>query len=138
PVSIAELTSQAVLADTLGYNLVSLDDSAGLDAWSTLSWIAARTERIRLLPIVDLTLHSPAVLGRAAASLDLLSGGRLELGLTADGADIVDEAIDIIRGIWAAGEPGRLRHTGDHYRVEGAERGPTPAHDIPILVQGTG
>lgn len=138
PHSTPDLIAQAVLADTLGYDLVSLDDSAELDAWSTLSWIAARTESIRLLPVVDLALHSPAVLGRAAASLDLLSGGRLELGLTAGDADIVDEAIDVIRGIWSVGEPGRLRHTGDHYRVDGAERGPTPTHDIPILVQGAG
>src|SRR5690606_25932515 len=85
----------------------------------------------------DLATHNPAVLGRAAASLDLLSGGRLELGLTADDADAVDEAIDVIRGVWAIGD-GLLRHTGDHYRVDGAERGPAPAHDIPILVQGTG
>src|SRR5690554_5677680 len=134
----ATLIEHAVLADTLGYDSVSVDESSPLEVWSSLSWIAGRTERIRLLPVVNLNLHSPAVLGRAAASLDLLSGGRLELGLTAEDADAVDEAITIIRDLWMAGEPGRVRHVGAHYRVEGADRGPTPAHGIPILVQGTG
>ncbi|MHA6667458.1 LLM class flavin-dependent oxidoreductase [Homoserinimonas sp. A447] len=138
PSSTDEVTGHAILADTLGYDLVSVDDSVALDAWSALSWIAGRTRNIRLLPIVDLSLRSPGVLGRAAASLDLLSGGRLELGLTADDADAVAEAISIIRGMWAVDDRRPPRHAGAHYRVDGAERGPAPAHDVPILVQGTG
>jgi alkanesulfonate monooxygenase SsuD/methylene tetrahydromethanopterin reductase-like flavin-dependent oxidoreductase (luciferase family) len=156
------LIEQATLAESLGYDLVSTGDSAGFDAWSALSWIAGRTEHIRLLPILTLTQQSPAVIGRAAASLDLLSGGRLQLGLTAadrriddprtgetrigkpstddtsTGADDLAEAIEIIRAVWAVGETAPLRHVGARYRLDGAARGPMPAHSVPILVQGTG
>ncbi|HEY5221496.1 MAG TPA: LLM class flavin-dependent oxidoreductase [Microbacteriaceae bacterium] len=138
PVTTETLVEHAVLAETVGYDLVSVDDTTGFDAWSTLSWIAGRTERIRLLPIVTLAEQTPAVLGRAAASLDLLSAGRLELGLTGAEPGALAEAIDIIRGSWAVGDATPLRHAGAHYRLDGAERGPAPAHNVPILVQGMG
>ena len=83
------------------------------------------------------------MLARAAASLDLLSGGRLDLTL---GTDVrptaarssptsgrgLDEAIEVIRGVLDAGETGPLRYPGSHYRVPEAQRGPLPAHRIPI------
>lgn len=90
------------------------------------------------------------MLARAAASLDLLSGGRLELGLGAgafwdgiaamggqrltpgEGVTALEEGIDIIRGVWDAREPSPLRVGGEHHRVDGAKRGPDPAHDIGI------
>jgi alkanesulfonate monooxygenase SsuD/methylene tetrahydromethanopterin reductase-like flavin-dependent oxidoreductase (luciferase family) len=136
--SAETVTQRGTLADALGYDLVTVDDSSELDPWAALSWLAGRTERIRLLPIVSIGRHSPAVLGRAAASLDLLSGGRLQLGLTGDDAADISEAIEIIREIWAVDAPGRLRHGGSRYSVNGAERGPAPDHDVPILVRGLG
>ncbi|WUE11845.1 LLM class flavin-dependent oxidoreductase [Nonomuraea sp. NBC_00507] len=122
-----------------------------LDTWTLLSYVAARTERIRVTGnVINLPLRPPAVLARAAASLDLLSGGRFELGLGAGGfwdaieamggrrlspgqaVDALDEAIDIIRGVWDADNKTRLRVDGTYYQVEGAKRGPAPAHDIGI------
>jgi alkanesulfonate monooxygenase SsuD/methylene tetrahydromethanopterin reductase-like flavin-dependent oxidoreductase (luciferase family) len=44
----------------------------------------------------------------------------------------LDEAIDIIRGVWDADVPGTLNVDGEFYPVQGAERGPAPAHEIPI------
>ncbi|CAN5329996.1 hypothetical protein BH09ACT5_BH09ACT5_08710 [soil metagenome] len=94
----------------------------------------------------------PAVFARAAASLDLLSGGRFEMGLGAggfwdaieaiggrrltpgQGVDALSEAIDIIHGVWDASERSPLRIAGEYYSVNGAKRGPAPAHDIPIWV----
>lgn len=94
----------------------------------------------------------PAVLARAAASLDLLSGGRTSLGLGAgfywdavqaiggrrltplQGVAALDEAIDIIRGVWDADEPGGVDVDGEFHSVHGAERGPAPAHEIPIWI----
>ncbi|MDP4501700.1 LLM class flavin-dependent oxidoreductase [Nonomuraea sp. G32] len=122
-----------------------------LDTWTLLSYVAARTERIRVTGnVINLPLRPPAVLARAAASLDLLSGGRFELGLGAGGfwdaieamggrrlspgqaVDALDEAIDIIRGVWDVDNKTRLRVDGTYYQVEGAKRGPAPAHDIGI------
>src|SRR3954451_2265213 len=147
----------AVLADQLRYDLVTFQDHpyqpSFHDTWTLLTWVAARTERIHLSGnVLNLPLRQPAVLARSAASLDLLSGGRFELGIgaggfwdaieamggrrltPAQGVDALGEAIDIIRRIWAAHEPGGVHVQGRYYQVDGAKRGPAPAHDIGIWV----
>jgi alkanesulfonate monooxygenase SsuD/methylene tetrahydromethanopterin reductase-like flavin-dependent oxidoreductase (luciferase family)/FAD/FMN-containing dehydrogenase len=122
---------------------------AFLDTWTLMSWVAAQTDTLRVAPnVLNLPLRQPAVLARSAASLDLLSRGRVELGLGAgafwDGivamggprrtpgqsVDALDEAIDVIRGVWDTGARGGVRVEGEHYKVTGAKRGPEPAHDI--------
>jgi alkanesulfonate monooxygenase SsuD/methylene tetrahydromethanopterin reductase-like flavin-dependent oxidoreductase (luciferase family) len=143
------------LSEAAGLDLVTFQDhpyqAAFLDTWTLLSYVAARTERVRLAGnVLNLPLRQPAVLARAVASLDLLSGGRVELGLGAGGfwgpiaamggerltpgesVTALGEAIDIIRGIWDADERNRLVVDGRHHRVDGAKRGPAPAHDIDI------
>jgi len=137
PVLLAELV------EGLGYDLVTFQDHpyqpAFHDTWTLLSWVAARTERIHLSANVhNLQLRRPALLARAAASLDLLSGGRLELGIGAGGfpeaVSALEEAIPIIRGIWDAAERRPLRLAGRYHSVDGAKRGPAPAHDIPLWI----
>src|SRR5919201_3626614 len=86
------------------------------------------------------------------ASLDLLSGGRFELGLGAgafwdaieamagprrsprETVQALSEAIDVIRAIWDPAERRGVYVDGEHYRVRGAKRGPAPAHDISIWI----
>src|SRR6185312_9392972 len=82
--------SLALLSEQLGYDLVTFQDHpyqpAFLDTWTLLSWVASRTERVHLSPnVLNLPLRPPAVTARAAASLDLLSGGRMSLALGAGG-----------------------------------------------------
>lgn len=145
----------AELAERVGLDLVSFQDhpyqSRFLDTWTLLSFLAARTERVKLAPnVLNLPLRPPAVLARAAASLDLLSGGRLELGLGAgffwdaieamgvprltpgESVAALEEAIAVIRAIWDTETRGGVRFEGEHYRLRGAARGPAPAHPIPI------
>ncbi len=146
----------AQLSERLGFDFVTFQDhpyqSSYLDTWTLLAWVAARTERIGVSGnVLNLPLRQPpAVLARAAASLDLLSGGRVSLGLGAgffwdaihaiggrrltplQGVAALGEAIDIIRGIWHADGPSTLTVDGEFYPVHGAERGPAPAHEIPI------
>jgi alkanesulfonate monooxygenase SsuD/methylene tetrahydromethanopterin reductase-like flavin-dependent oxidoreductase (luciferase family) len=149
PVALAQLS------ENLGFDLVTFQDHpyqpAFLDTWTLLSWVAARTERIHLSGnVLNLPLRPPAVLARAAASLDLLSGGRFELGLGAggfwdavgamggrqltpgQGVDALSEAIDVIRGIWDATDRSVLRVPGEYYHLDGAKRGPATPHEIPI------
>ena len=124
----------ARLAEELGLDVVAVrDEPDGPDAWTLLSWIAGETNGVRLaLDGLDLVRRPASVAARAAASLDLLSGGRVEVGLAPDGAD---EAIDILRALWAS-DPTPVTYAGTHQRLAGATRGPAPAHDIPIWVGG--
>ncbi len=147
----------AVRADEAGLDLVSFQDHPYqprfLDTWTLLSYVAARTQRVRLAPnVLSVPLRLPAVLARAAASLDLLSGGRVELGLGAGGfrdaiaaiggpkltagesVEALEESIDVIRAIWDAQEPRGVRYAGRHHRLEGAKRGPAPAHPIGLYI----
>ncbi|WP_315096501.1 LLM class flavin-dependent oxidoreductase [uncultured Cellulomonas sp.] len=151
----AQVVALARASESAGLDLVTFQDHpyqpAFLDTWTLLSWVAASTERVQVAGnVLNLPLRPPAVLARAAASLDLLSGGRFALGLGAgafwdaivamgqprltpgQGVDALEEALDIIRGIWDADERSPLRVPGTHHHVDGAKRGPAPAHDIPV------
>ncbi|MGA7912058.1 MAG: LLM class flavin-dependent oxidoreductase [Candidatus Dormiibacterota bacterium] len=143
----------ALLADDLGFDLVGIQDHPYqhrfLDTWTLLTAIAVRTSRITVFPdVVNVPLRPPAVLAKAAASLDLLTGGRLELGLGAGGSweaiksiggpvrtrgesvSALEEAIQVIRLMWS-GERG-VRFAGEFYQLDGVHTGPAPAHPIGI------
>jgi alkanesulfonate monooxygenase SsuD/methylene tetrahydromethanopterin reductase-like flavin-dependent oxidoreductase (luciferase family)/hemerythrin-like domain-containing protein len=147
----------STLADRAGLDLVSFQDhpyqARLLDAWTLLSFVAARTSRVRLSAnVLNLPLRNPAVIARAVASLDILSGGRAELGIGAgafwDGIEAMggrrltpgqsvtalEEAIDVIRALWDVGQPGAAHVDGSYHRLDGAARGPAPLHDIGIWV----
>jgi alkanesulfonate monooxygenase SsuD/methylene tetrahydromethanopterin reductase-like flavin-dependent oxidoreductase (luciferase family)/FAD/FMN-containing dehydrogenase len=150
PVALAQLSEQ------LGYDLVTFQDHpyqpAFHDTWTLISYVAAATSTIHIAPnVLNVPLRQPAVMARAAASLDLLSGGRIDLGLGAGGfwdpivamggrrltpgqsVDALAEAIDIMRGIWDPDARGALRG-GEYHPVNGAKRGPAPAHPIPLWI----
>jgi alkanesulfonate monooxygenase SsuD/methylene tetrahydromethanopterin reductase-like flavin-dependent oxidoreductase (luciferase family) len=143
----------AGLADELGFDLIGLQDhpyqSRFLDAWTLLTAMAMRTKRIQVFPdVANLPLRPPAILAKAAASLDLLTGGRVELGLGAGGSfdaikaiggpmrtrgesvDALEEAIQVIRLMWSAVRGARFE--GKYYQLAGVHAGPAPAHPIGI------
>jgi hypothetical protein len=122
-------------ADEAGLDWVSVQDHpyqpAFLDAWTLLTAIASATSRIGVFPnVVNLPLRPPAVLARMVASLDILSGGRVELGIGA--VDALREGIAVIRALWTPGPGARL--AGQYYSLAGAKPGPFPAHDVGIWV----
>ncbi len=150
---------QIVAADRAGLDLVGVQDHPYqrrfFDTWTLLSYAAGRTERIRLVPdVINLPLRHPALLAKSAASLDVLSGGRVELGLGAgafwegveamggprrsakESVDALEEAISILRSFWS-GQPS-VDHVGEHYSVKGAKPGPPPAHRIGIWLGAYG
>jgi alkanesulfonate monooxygenase SsuD/methylene tetrahydromethanopterin reductase-like flavin-dependent oxidoreductase (luciferase family) len=145
----------AMLADELGFDLIGVQDHPYqrrfFDTWTLLVAMAMRTNRATVFPdVANLPLRPPAVLAKAAASLDILSGGRFELGLGAGGfwdaikamggpvrtpgesVAALEEAIQVIRMMWS-GERG-LRFDGKFYQLAGVQSGPVPSHEIGIWV----
>ncbi len=141
------------VADRAGLDLVGVQDHPYqrrfLDAWSLIPVLLAETERISICTdVANLPLRPPAVMAKAAATLDVLSGGRFELGLGAGGypdpiagfggprrtpgesVEALDEAIDLIRLLWS--EERSVSFEGKHYRLDDARPGPRPAHPIGI------
>ena len=148
----------ARVLDRLGYDLIGIQDhpyqARHFDALALIGYLLGQTERVRIFPdVANLPLRPPAMLAKQAATLDLLSGGRFELGLgtgafweaigamggpvrtPGEAVASLREAIEIVRAFWAGGS---LRHAGEHYRVVGARPGPPPAHDIGIWLGVTG
>src|SRR3954470_13123829 len=140
----AATVEQIVAADQAGLDLVGVQappyQQRFFDTWTLLSYVAARTERVRLVPdVANLPLRGPLMLAKAAASLDVLSGGRVELGLGAgafwegiermggprldakQAVDALEAAIPVMRDFWA-----------------GDQTGPRPAHPIGIWLGAYG
>jgi alkanesulfonate monooxygenase SsuD/methylene tetrahydromethanopterin reductase-like flavin-dependent oxidoreductase (luciferase family) len=153
------LLEQVLAAERGGLELIGIQDHPYqrrfLDTFELLAWLAARTERVRLFPdVANLPLRHPAMLAKAAASIDVLSGGRFELGLGAgafwdaieamggrrlsgpESVDALEEAIAILRACWS-GERS-VSFDGRHYRVHGMKFGPPPAHDVCIWLGAYG
>lgn len=153
PNAESPLLSLAQEAERLGLDYIGVQDHPYqrrfVDTWSLLSMIAAATSRICLFPdVANLPLRAPAVMAKAAASIDVLSGGRFELGLGAgsfwdaieayggprrspgEALAALAEAVEVIRKVWS-GER-NLRFAGQHYRLRGAHSGPVPTHPIGI------
>lgn len=149
------LLEQAREIDALGLDLIGIQDHPYqprfLDTLALLSMIGAQTKRLRLVTdVVNLQLRPPAVLAKWAASVDLMTGGRVELGLgagafaqavTAMGTDArqggeavaaLEEAITVIRLMW--GGQRNARFDGRFYRLRGVHPGPVPAHPIEIWI----
>ena len=150
---LEEVLALARVADQQGLHYVGIQDHPYqrrfLDTWMLMATVLARTERVRVFPdVANLPLRPPAVTAKAAASLDVLSGGRFELGLGAgafweaveamggprrspkEAVDALVEAIEVIRLMWS--DQRSVRFDGRYYRLAGVKPGPPPAHPIGI------
>jgi alkanesulfonate monooxygenase SsuD/methylene tetrahydromethanopterin reductase-like flavin-dependent oxidoreductase (luciferase family) len=148
-----EVLTLARVADETGLEYVGIQDHPYqrrfLDTWMLMATVLAKTERVNVFPDVsNLPLRPPAVLAKAAASLDVMSGGRFELGLGAgafweaveamggprrspgEAVDALGEAIEVIRLMWS--DQRSVRFDGSYYRLAGVKPGPPPAHPIGI------
>ncbi len=160
-----ELVELGVAAETAGFDgffmwdhLMFANDGDGpsiVDPWLVLALIAARTQRVKIgTMITPISRRRPAVLARQTATLDLISHGRLILGVgigsPAQGdfgmfgdetdpvvrAEMLDEGMAVLDALWS-GE--RVDFHGRHYTVDGARFRPRPAQRarIPMWVGGT-
>lgn len=159
PVGGRDPVADAVHAESLGFDLVTVWDhlnheAPSVETWTLLTWIAARTERILVAPIVlGLPYRHPAVVAKMAEGLDRLSHGRLILGLGGGGSDrefggygldvrppggkvsALDEAVTIVRRLW---EEESFTFEGDHFRTHEARLEPKPERPIPIWLGSYG
>ncbi|MEV6072381.1 LLM class flavin-dependent oxidoreductase [Nocardia sp. NPDC052001] len=156
---LPQLRALAKIADREGLDLLGIQDhpySGGLaDTFAVIATMLAETERLRVFPdVASLPLRGPAMLGKQAATLDLLSGGRFELALGAgafwpaisamggptrsnpEALQALEEATEIIRAMWQPGAKANV--DGTHYRVHGVQSGPAPAHPVGIWFGSVG
>lgn len=118
-------------ADRLGYHSVWTAEAWGSDAVTTLTWLAAKTERINVgTAIMQMPARTPAMTAMTAATLDHLSGGRFLLGLGVSGPQVVEgwhgvpygkllvrtrEYVEIVRTILKREQP--LEYHGEYYQI---------------------
>lgn len=153
-----DLIETAISAEQHGFSSIALNDhfNSTVAPLLGLQAMAAVTSHIRIATaVLNQDLRHPAVLAKELATLDVLSGGRLELGLGAgwvradydqsgipfDSAveriDRLEENIDILQGLFSAGQ---CNFTGRHYSVTGLDGTPKPAQSggPPIMIGGGG
>ncbi|WP_296603966.1 LLM class flavin-dependent oxidoreductase [Nocardioides sp.] len=157
PDRVAQL---ALLTEASGLELATFQDhpyqARFLDAWALAATVLARTSSLRVTTNVsNLPLRPPYVLAKTVASLDVLSRGRVELGLGAGGfwdaiaaaggprrspgeaRHALEEGIAVIRGTWDTDQRS-VRFTGEHYALSGVHPGPAPVHDVEIWIGAIG
>jgi F420-dependent oxidoreductase-like protein len=136
-------------------HLTSLDghrQRASLALWPSLTALALRTRRLRFGPLVcSMTFREPALTAKMAAAVDVLSEGRLDLGLGAGWfagehhmfgiefpsyqtrLEMLDEGTQIVTALWS-GQP--VNFSGKHYALQQAESYPLPAQQPMYVIMG--
>lgn len=146
----------ARIADQAGLSLVAVQDHAYNpqfgDTWTLLTAIALRTEHVHIMTnVATLALRPLPILAKSAATLDRLSGGRVELGLgagafgdgitamggprwsPAQGLAALEDALRLCRLFWEkAGTGEAVTYRGKIFQVTGLQFGPAPARPIPL------
>jgi len=131
-------------------------DESTFEAWSMMAAFAACTSRVRLGQMCTcMGYRNPAYLAKVAASIDVVSGGRVEMGIgggwyehewraygygfpgAGDRLGMLDEGVQIMRQLWTTGT---ATLSGKHYQVDGAISRPLPLQDdgIPLWIAGGG
>jgi F420-dependent oxidoreductase-like protein len=131
-------------------------DEVTYEAWSLMAAFAASTTRVRLGQMCTcMGYRNPAYLAKVAATIDVVSGGRVEMGIgggwyehewraygygfpgAGDRLGMLDEGVQIMRQLWASGT---ATLAGKHYQVDGAIGRPLPVQDggIPLWIAGGG
>ena len=155
---LTETRQLAQAADAAGLDYLAIQDHAYnpefLDVWTLISYLAAETDRIAFFPdVADLQLRPPTILAKAAASLSVLSGGRIVLesgggavsgGIAAMGGtrrtnpemiEFTEEALQVIRAALAGG---LVELHGGQHTIEGYEAGPIPSAPVPLWLGSNG
>ncbi len=143
-------------ADESGLDIIGIQDhpynGTFFDTWTLISTLAMSTKKVRFFADVsDLPMRPPAMLAKTTATLDIITKGRVELGLgtgafwdaihayvgprrsPGEAIAAYEEALQVIHLIWNYGK-GRTRVSfpGKYYQLENAQAGPSPHHNMSI------
>jgi alkanesulfonate monooxygenase SsuD/methylene tetrahydromethanopterin reductase-like flavin-dependent oxidoreductase (luciferase family) len=148
--------ADARLAEAFGFDIVAIDRDVlsgpppGLEMWTTLTWVAAQTSTIAVIPnVLALPNRHPSLVAKMAETLNRRSGGRLILALgagapindarlhavgldrwsAAERVDATAEAIDVIRGLWT---DATFSYSGKYFAIDGASLAPKPEYPLPV------
>ena len=154
--NVDDIFKLAKTADILGLDIIGIQDhpynGSFFDTWTLIVALASSTRRIRYFPDVsDLPMRQPAILAKSVATLDIITKGRVELGLGAGGfwdaihswggtrrtpseaVAAYEEALQVIRLVWNYGKSrSRVSFPGKYYRLDNAQAGPSPYHQVSI------
>lgn len=155
---LSETRQLAQAADAAGLDYLAIQDHAYnpefLDVWTLITYLAAETDRISFFPdVADLQLRPPTILAKAAASLSVLTGGRIVLGVGGgasaggiaamggtprSGSEMIaftDEALQIMRSALAGGV---VESRDGGHTIDGYEAGPVSSSPIPLWLGSNG
>jgi len=160
---IGVVKNMTLEAESLGYHSVWVSDHFSrpacrerLECWTAMTWLATLTERIRLGSMVICNLYRhPGLMAKMASTLDVLSGGRLEMGIGACWAEdecadrgmdwpsvearlqMLGESVRIMKSLWTQEQ---TDFRGRHYTIKGAHSKPKPAQKPhpPVMIGGGG
>jgi len=155
---LAETRVLAQAADAAGLDYLAIQDHPYnvefLDVWTLITYLAAETDRVSFVPdVADLQLRPPTILAKAAASLSVLSGGRIVLGVGGgaspggiaamggtprtgrDMVEFTEEALQFMRTALAGGI---VEVRSRQHAIEGYEAGPVPVAPVPLWLGSNG
>lgn len=156
---VQRLREKVQLIDASAFDYVSIQDHPYvptlLDTMSVIAALSVETTRLRFMTnVANLAMRPAPMLAKASATIDLLSGGRFELGIgsgrawdqitglggphwsPSEAVAATTEAIDILRAFWLPGQG--IDSPGGQYPLNDARSGPTPAHRIGIWLGAAG
>ncbi|MEV1107547.1 LLM class flavin-dependent oxidoreductase [Micromonospora sp. NPDC049751] len=159
PADRSAIHDRVLSAEAAGFDWVALMDHPyvpdSLEIVALLGYLASATTRINFVSnVFNLPLRPAAMLAKSAATLDILSGGRLAVGLgagtqwdrieslggpqlsPAEAFQAVVEAVEVMRAVW--GTAATVTAGGRFHRLQNAVPGPRPIHPIKLLIGGAG
>ena len=152
----------AKLADKHGIDIISMQDhpynGSFLDTWTFLVYLASITEKVHVMTnVANIPLRFPVILAKAASTLDVITKGRVELGIGAGGFwqgiesfglerktpkesfEAFKEALMILRLFFSIEKENEVvSFEGKFYKLRNAYLGPKPYHNIKIWIGGYG
>lgn len=144
-------------AENFGLDIIGVQDhpyrAEFMDMWTLMATLSISIKRIRFMPTVaDIPLRPPAMLAKAAVTLDILTKGRVELGIGAGAVPeqiqsyggvsrtpgervrALEEAIKVMRLIWGSEDRKTVTFHGQFYNLKDAHPGPQPHNPIRVWV----